>query len=498
MATMAAVDLGAQSGRVAVGRFDGERLAVTEVHRFPNEPVRLGDTLHWDILSLYREVLVGLRAAGVAAHRIDSIGVDSWAVDFGLVDNRRRLLGNPVHYRDGRRVAALGPVLEQVPARELYERTGIQILPINTLYELAALAAEDDPALAGAETLLMIPDLMHLWLAGTPVGEWTNATSTQCLDARSGAWADDLLDRLGIPVRLLPELVKPATPLGPLVAGVAAETGIGVATVVAVGTHDTASAVAAVPFRNAGSAYISAGTWSLVGVEVREPLITDETFAANLTNEGGVGGTFRLLRNVPGLWLLHECRRVWANAGQAYSFDELIALAESAPPFRSLVDPNHPSFASPGDMPLRVREFCAETGQAEPQDPAAITRCIFESLALKHAEAVDVLGSVTGTLPAEIHIVGGGARNSLLCRWTAAASGLPVLVGPEEATLLGNLLVQAIALDEIGSIAEAREVVRSSVAPVVHEPDMSSAWQEAGHRLAELSAGGRSTLGVVA
>ena len=269
-------------------------------------------------------------------------------------------------------------MLERVPARELYERTGIQILPINTLYELAAMAAEDDPVLAGAETLLMIPDLLHLWLAGTRVGEWTNATSTQCLDARSGAWADDLLDRLGIPARLLPELVKPATPLGPLVAGVAAETGIGAPTVVAVGTHDTASAVAAIPFRTAGSAYISAGTWSLVGVEVREPLITDETFAANLTNEGGVGGTFRLLRNVTGLWLLHECRRAWANAGQPYTFDELIALAEDAPPLRSLVDPNDPSFASPGDMPARIRAFCAETGQASrripPRSPAASSR----------------------------------------------------------------------------------------------------------------------------
>lgn len=483
MSTMAAVDLGAQSGRVAVGRFDGERLDVTEVHRFANEPVQLRGTLHWDILGLYREVLAGLRAAAAEGGRIDSIGVDSWAVDFGLLDRRGRLIGNPVHYRDQRRAAALKPVLARVPARELYERTGIQILPINTVYELAAMAAEGDPALEQAETLLMIPDLLHYWLAGARVGEWTNATSTQCLDARSGGWTDDLLDRLGIPSRMLPEVVDPGTRLGPLAADVA---GIGTPAVVAVGTHDTASAVAAVPFRSASSAYISAGTWSLVGVELGEPLITDESFAANLTNEGGVGGTFRLLRNVTGLWLLHECRRTWANAGQKHTFDELVALAEGAPALRSLIDPDDPSFASPGDMPARIRAFCAATGQPQPEDAAAITRCVFESLALKHAQAVDVLGAVTGVPPTEIHIVGGGARNGLLCRWTAAAAGLPVLAGPEEATLVGNLLVQAIALGEIGSVAEAREVVRRSFAPAVHEPEISSAWQEARHRLAEL------------
>jgi rhamnulokinase len=497
MTTMAAIDLGAQSGRVAVGRLDGERLEVEVVHRFANEPVRLGDTLNWDILSLYREALVGLRAAA-ATGSVDSIGVDSWGVDFGLVDRHGRLVGNPVHYRDARRAAAFGPTLDRVPARELYERTGIQLLPINTLYELAALATESDPALAAAETLLMIPDLMHLWLAGTRVGEWTNATSTQCLDARTATWAGDVLARLGIPDRLLPELVQAGTALGSLRPDVAADTGIGRAAIVAVATHDTASAVAAIPFREPGSAYISAGTWSLVGVELHEPLITDETFAANLTNEGGIERSFRLLRNVTGLWLLHECRRTWANAGQHYEFEELIRLAETAPALRSLVDPNHSSFASPGDMPARIRTFCAETGQPEPQDPQSITRCILESLALKHAEAIDVLGALTGTPPPEVHIVGGGARNDLLCSWTAAATGLPVLVGPEEATLLGNLLVQAIALGEIGSIAEAREIVLASFTPVVHEPETSNAWHEARHRFSELSAAARPSLEVVA
>src|SRR5438105_333763 len=317
MATLAAVDLGAQSGRVAVGRFDGERLKVTEVHRFENTPVRTRDTLHWDILRLYHEVLVGLRAAG----RVDSIAVDSWAVDFGLLDRNGRLLQNPVHYRDARRAHAMAEVLDRVPARELYERTAIQLIPINTIFELGAMAAENDPALAAAETLLLIPDLMHFWLCGARASELTNATTTQCFDPRRGGWASDLLERLDVPSRLLPEVVPPGTALGRFED----------ATVVAVATHDTGSAVAAVPFRTPGAAFISAGTWSLVGVEVQEPVVTDASFAANLTNEGGVAGTFRLLRNVTGLWLVHECRRAWALEGHDYSFDQLVALATEAP-----------------------------------------------------------------------------------------------------------------------------------------------------------------------
>jgi rhamnulokinase len=379
-------------------------------------------------------------------------------------------------------------LLRRVPARELYERTGIQLMPINTVFELAAMAAERDPALEVAETLLMIPDLFHYWLAGTRVGERTNATTTQCLDARAGAWAGDLLHRLDVPPGLLPELVEPGTRLGQLAADVAAETGVGSPTVVAVGTHDTASAVAGVPFRTPGSVYVSAGTWSLVGLELDRPAITDATFAANLTNEGGVGGTFRLLRNVTGLWLLDECRRTWAASGHDLAFDELVAAAEGAAPLRSLIDPNDPSFAVPGDIPQRIREFCAATGQPQPEDVPAVSRCILESLALKHAEVVGLLASVTGAVPPELHVVGGGARNEPLCRWTASAAELPVLAGPEEATLVGNLLVQAIALGEIGSLADAREVVRASFAPRVYEPEQSCRWTEARARFAKLGA----------
>jgi rhamnulokinase len=487
MATMVAIDLGAQSGRIALGRFDGERLSVSEVHRFPNVPVRTRGTLQWDILRLYQDVLDGLRAAGRAAPRVDSIAVDSWAVDFGLVDRAGRLLGNPVHYRDARRAGAFDAVLAQVPPRELYERTGIQLLPINTIFELAAMASEHDPALDAAETLLLVPDLLHYWLCGARTSEFTNATTTQCFDPRTGSWATDLLERLHVPARLMPEVVSPGTPLGPLAADAALETRLEGAAVVAVATHDTGSAVAAIPFQRPGSAYVSAGTWSLVGLEVDRPAIDDRTFAANLTNEGGVAGTFRLLRNVTGLWLLHECRRAWALEGRDHAFDELVGLAQDAAPLRSLVDPDDPAFSEPGDMPRRVRDVCARTGQPEPEDPGAVTRCILESLALKHAQAIRLLAEATGAAPAEVHVVGGGARNEPLCRWTADASGLPVLAGPEEATEIGNLLLQAMALGELASLEEAREVVRASFQPTVYEPQDEPVWREARERFAELA-----------
>jgi rhamnulokinase len=335
--------------------------------------------------------------------------------------------------------------------------------------------------------MLLIPDLVHYWLCGATTSELTNATTTQCFDPHTGGWAIDLLERLEVPTRLLPDVVQPGTPLAPLSASVEEETGLAGADVVAVATHDTGSAVAAIPFRRSDSVFISVGTWSLVGLEIKQPVITDAAFAANLTNEGGVGGTFRLLRNVTGLWLMHECRRVWAEGGREYSFDQLVALAKDAPALQSFIDPNDAAFDGPGDMPARVRAFCAHTGQPEPVDPGAVVRCILESLALKHAQTIDLLASVTGMSPQEIHVVGGGARNELLCRWTAAAAGLEVFAGPEEATLLGNLVVQAMALGEIASLAEAREVIRASFVPTAYEPEEAPSWQEARERFAAVA-----------
>jgi rhamnulokinase len=475
-----AADLGAQSGRVVLGRFDGDRLSVSEVHRFPNVPVEVRGTLHWDVLRLYDGVLEGLQAgAREAGGPVASVGVDTWGVDFALLDGRGRLLQNPVHHRDGRSERGMASVLARVPARELYECTGIQLMPINTVFQLGALVADADPALEAAETLLLLPDLVHHWLGGPVACERTNATTTACFDPRADGWSAELLERLGIPARLFPNVVAPGTDLGPVRDDVAERTGLRGGRVVAPATHDTASAVAAVPFRQLGAAYVSAGTWSLVGVELHEPLIGDRTFEANLTNEGGVDGTVRLLRNVAGLWLLNESRRAWALGGDEYGFDELVRLADEAPAGGALIDPNDPSFAAPGDMPRRIGEYCERTGQRPPVEPGEFVRCILESLALKHREVLELLEHATGSAPAEIHVVGGGARNPLLCRWTAAATGRLVLAGPEEATAIGNLVVQAIALGELASLEQARELVRRSFPPVEYEPSDREAWDEA-------------------
>jgi rhamnulokinase len=490
MTTMAAVDLGAQSGRVALGRFDGERLTVAELHRFPNVPVRAHGTLHWDVLALYEGVLEGLRvAARETGGQVDSVGVDTWGVDFALLDAEGRLVSNPVHHRDARHARGVDAVLDRVPPRELYERTGIQLMPINTVFQLGAMAAGGDEQLERADTLLLLPDLLHFWLGGERACEFTNATTTACLDPRTGAWDEELLARIGVPTRLLPAVVRPGTALGRLRPDVAEDTRLPATQVIAPATHDTGSAVASVPFRTPGSAYVSAGTWSLVGLEIPAPAIDDATFGANLTNEGGVAGTFRLLKNVTGLWLLHECRRAWAQDGRDRSFEELVAMAARAAPLRSLVDPDDPSFAAPGDMPARIRDFCSRTGQPVPEEPGELVRCSLESIALGHARAVSLLRAVTGEAPPELHVVGGGARNRLLCQWTADATGLPVLAGPEEATVVGNLAVQALALGEVSSLEEARRVVRASVPLTLYEPGAGSAWADARARFAEAVAG---------
>jgi rhamnulokinase len=480
MTRMAAVDLGAQSGRVAVGEFDGERLTVREAHRFENVPVEDDGVLRWDIERLFGDALDGLQAAAQDAP-VAAVATDSWAVDFGLVDANGALVRTPVHYRDTRRADAVDSVYSRVAPRELYERTGIQLIPINSIFELAAMALENDPALEEAETLLMIPDLLHNRLCGSRSSEFTNATTTQCFDPHTHTWASDLLEGLRVPTRLLPQVVEPGTQLGTIEGGA-----LYGARVIAVATHDTGSAVAAVPFRGPSSVFISAGTWSLVGMEIDRPLITDASYAANLTNEGGVSGTFRLLKNVTGLWLLHESRRAWAAAGVEHSFDELVNLAEASAPLRSLVDPDDEAFAAPGDIPARIEELCNRSGQPAPADPGATSRCILESIALKHAMTVDLLHGVTGTEPRELHIVGGGARNHLLCQWTANATGLPVIAGPEEATLIGNLLVQAMALGELGSLEQGRDVVRASFVPTEYEPSASAEWTEARERFAAL------------
>ncbi len=481
-----AADLGAESGRVVVGTFDGERLTLEDAHRFPNVPVTLAGTLYWDFLRLFGDILTGLRRAG-AGGAVTSVGVDTWGVDFGLLDDRGRLLADPVHYRDARTSGMPALAFPIVPRDEIYRATGIQFMSINTLYQLLTMVRAKDPLLRLADRLLLMPDLFHHFLAGAAVGEYTIASTSQCLDPFARDWARPLLDRFGIPTGILPELVPPGTALGSLRAELAEATGLGDTRVVAPASHDTASAVVGAPLTPGGTtAFLSSGTWSLVGLEVRAPVVTDATLTLNLTNEGGAAGTIRLLSNVMGLWLVQESRTALWPTGDAPSYDELAALAEAAPAFTAFVDPDDERFLRPGNMPERIRTFCRETGQSVPGDTGTLMRVILESLALRYAMAVDDLAAASGHPIDGLHIVGGGSSHRLLCRLTAGATGLPVRAGPAEATAIGNLAVQAISAGELRDVAEARELVARSFTVASYEP--AGDWGEARARYAALIA----------
>ncbi len=477
----AAVDLGAESGRVMRVGFDGARFELEAAHRFPNGPVRVGETLHWDAPKLLAEIKKGLRLCAQKAP-LAGIGVDTWGVDFGLLGARDELLENPVHYRDRRTDGMMDEAFRIVPRREVFERTGIQFMQLNTLYQVLSLARQRPEFLAQARTLLTMPDLLNFWLTGRKVGEFTIATTTQMYDPRAGDWARPMLEQLRLPTGILPPIVKPGTVLGPLLDSVAAETGIRGAPVIAPACHDTGSAVAAAPLFSPHSAYISSGTWSLAGVEVAAPVITPVTYAGGFTNEGGANGTVRLLRNIGGLWLLQECRRTWTDEGNVYSYDDLTRLAAAAPEFAAFVDPDAPEFGPPGDMPARLRHYCDRTNQPPPDSHAALARCILESLALRYRMTIENLEAALGWKVDRIHIIGGGSQNTLLCQMTADATGLPVLAGPVEATALGNALIQALATGHLASIAEGREAVKRSFSLIPYDPHPSEAWQSAYQR----------------
>jgi rhamnulokinase len=469
-AAFAAVDLGADSGRVVLGRFDGGAVSLEIVHRFANRPVRLPDGLHWNLLSLFSDTLDGLALAAAKAP-LRGIGVDSWGVDYALLDGSSRLLGLPFHYRDQRTQGMIARVHERVSREELYSITGIQTMAINTIFQLMAQA--DEPAAALAERIALVPDLFGLWLTGELANEDTAASTTGLLDARSGGWARSLVTRLGFPQGpFAGDPVAPGTLLGPVLplhrglAGGAADVPVWT-----VAGHDTASAFVATPLRGPGEAVLSSGTWSLLGLEVAAPFLTADAAALNLTNERGVDGTIRLLRNVMGLWLLQDCRRAWAAAGEPWDYDELHALAAAARPDVALFDPDDDGLLAPGDMPARIVALCRAGGQEPPGTPGEIARSILLSLACKYRLVLERLEHVTHSRIERVHVAGGGARNELLCQLTADLSGLPLLAGPEEATALGNVLIQARAAGEIGgSLAELREVADASVRAVSYEP----------------------------
>jgi rhamnulokinase len=474
-----AFDLGAESGRAILGRYDGSRLRLTEVHRFANGPVRAPDGLHWDVQQLLKEIKHGLALYRQRCGRPASIGIDTWGVDFGLLDRGGVLLGEPFHYRDRRTEGVMEEAFKRVPRQEIFERTGIQFLPFNALYQLLSMVLAGSPVLELAHTFLTIPDLFNYWLTGQALCEFTNATTTQFYDPRAGAWATSLLDKLGIPTHFLPEVVPPGTVLGVLLPSVGDETGMEEVPVVAPACHDTGSAVAAVPASQSDYAYISSGTWSLVGIEVQKPLITPASLANNFTNEGGVEGTFRLLKNVQALWLLQESRRAWAEQGHSLSYDELARMAEAALPFAALIDPDDPSFLSPPDMPTAIEAFCKGTGQPPPLDRGATVRCILEGLALKYRWVLERIEEMRGRRINVIHVIGGGSQNRVLCRFTADATGRPVLAGPAEATAVGNIIVQMMALGHLSSLEEGRALVRRSFEVTTYEPGERAPWDEA-------------------
>ncbi|MFG1624597.1 rhamnulokinase family protein [Kribbella sp. NPDC049227] len=480
MKRVAAVDLGASSGRVMLGVVGDGRLELTEINRFWNGPVSVGGTLHWDILHLYRSVLDGLRAAGP----VDGIGIDSWAVDYGLLDASGRLLSNPIHYRDSRTDGVMERVLSRVSTGELYSITGLQQLPFNTIYQLAVESGAFGTAAAGgllgqAATLLMIPDLLGYWLTGQIGAERTNASTTQLYDVRSRQWSETLAARVGVPLGILPELREPGDVVGTVLAD---ETGLAAGTpVIAVGSHDTASSVVAVPAGDERFAYISSGTWSLVGLELEEPVLTDEAREANFTNEGGVDGRIRFLRNVMGLWILQECQRVWED----HDLEGLLRDAAGAPAFAVLIDPDAPEFLAPGNMPARIDEHCRATGQEPPRSRAAAVRCVLESLALAYRRTLREAQTIADRPVDVLHVIGGGSQNELLCQLTADACGLPVLAGPVEASALGNVLVQARALGEpLPDLGAMRALVRSTHRLRRYEPQGKPAdWDAAESRL---------------
>jgi rhamnulokinase len=472
-----AFDLGAESGRGVLGIFDGERLRLEVVHRFPNGPVRTLDTMHWDVLRLHGEMLAGLRKCATELGGVDSVGVDTWGVDFALLGRGGTLLGNPRHYRDPHTETILDEAFAKVPMEEVFRQTGIQIMRFNTLFQLLALERDRSPLLDAAETLLFMPDLFHYFFTGIKVNEYTDASTSQMIDPHTRGWAHGLLDAYGLSRRMLGTIVEPGTVLGPLRPSVAGDTGSTSIPVIAPATHDTGSAFAAVPARGGTWATISSGTWSLMGTEIPSPLVSEQVLKYNFTNEGGVGGTIRFLKNIMGLWLVQECKRVWERSGKTYGYEELMRLAEAAPPFVSLVDPDHSSFWLPPSMPQAIADFCTRTGQAAPVEPGAVMRCALESLALRYRWVLEKLEELLGKRLDTIHIVGGGSQNALLCQMTADACNRPVVAGPVEATAIGNVLIQALGLGLVGSLAQAREVVRQSFDVRSYEPLERQMWE---------------------
>ena len=489
-----AFDLGASSGRAVLGIFESDKLRLKEIHRFINKPINLLGTLYWNILNIFDEIKNSLSIYSQEYGKIlNSIGVDTWGVDFGLIGKDGKLLSNPVHYRDSRTEGMMEEVFKRVLRREIFERTGIQFTQLNTLYQLFSMSFANSPLLKIADTFLMMPDLFNYFLTGKKFSEFTIATTSQCYDLLDGTWFSSLLDRLDIPTKIMPEVVSPGTIIGNILPDIEEEVGLSPVcragtgspvSVIAPACHDTGSAVAAVPAQSDNWAYISSGTWSLIGIEVENPIINKTSLELNFTNEGGVDGTYRFLKNVAGLWLIQECKRIWEKEGETLTYEEITQLASEAKPFIAFVDPGHDSFLNPPDMPNAILNFCENTGQKKPETKGELVRCVLESLALKYRAVLEMIYEIHGHVDI-LHIVGGGTQNELLCQFTANATGLPVIAGPVEATSIGNLMVQAKTKGLLSSIEEGRKLVANSFDLVTYEPEQTDAWNEAYQQIAD-------------
>lgn len=478
MKRVLAFDFGASSGRAMLGEFDGSRIRLEEVHRFSNDPVMVGSTMYWDVLRLFYEIKQGISKALVHGG-FESIGIDTWGVDFGLIDKAGNLLENPVHYRDARTRGLIDEAFKLIPREELYEITGNQFMEINTVFQLFALARQRPELLDRADAMLLMPDLFNFMLTGVKRTEYTIASTTQMLDARKQVWSPRVLEALHIPQRLLAPIFNPGAVVGSLSQGICDELGAPPVNVVLVASHDTQSAVAAVPTQDKDFAFISCGTWSLFGAETDGALINSKSMENNMTNEGGCEGSHTFMRNIIGLWLIQESRRQWRREGAEYSYSELEKLALASEPFACFIDPDAPEFVPQGDIPGRVREFCKRTGQHVPGTVGGVMRCIYESLALKYRDAFERIETCTGKSYPVIHVVGGGVKDGLLCEMTASSCGRRVTAGPAEATVLGNIAMQLIACGEIPSIRQAREMIARSEPVTDYAPEDAGAWTEA-------------------
>jgi len=478
-----AFDLGAESGRCLLGKVKDGCLSVREISRFPNKMILVSGHLHWNVFELFEQMTKGM--ASCQGEGVESVGVDTWGVDFALLDRQGNVLGLPFSYRDHRTDGAVESFLTKIPCERLHSLTGLQILWVNTVFQLEAMVRDRSPLLEIASDLLFMPDFFHYLMTGVKKTEFSFATTSQLYNPHTRQWCSEVFEALGLPISLMQEIVPTASVLGRLQGHVSKETGLGDIPVVAVATHDTASAVAAVPAAGDDWAFISSGTWSIVGVLTEKPITNKMTLSGNFSNEGASGGNIRLLKNINALWLLQQCRRSWSPDG-SLTYEEIRSLAESAPALRCFVDPDFPGFANPDDMPSAIVDFCRQTSQPAPSTRGEIARCVMESIALKYRAVIDKLRVLHGKPINRVHVVGGGARNELLNQFAADAIGLPILAGPLEATAIGNLLLQAKALGGVASDEDIRQVVMNSFQVAKYEPSGSASWEKAYERFKEI------------